>query len=85
MHPESTIGVDLAVVHDAGGGGVWSHLNYKPANGTLISGQAPGHPEHGTVYVIADGAPIYVSDFAHIGGDRGTTGVDLSAVHNAGA
>ena len=60
-------------------------LPQYPANGTLIAGQAPGHPEHGTVYRVAGGAPIYVSSYEHIGGDPGTIGVDLAAIHNAGA
>ena len=80
-----TVGIDLAAIHNAGAGGVWDHLRYRPADGTLISGQAPGNPEHGTVYVIAGGAPTYLSDYAHIGGDRGTVGIDLAAIHNAGA
>ena len=83
--PGTTVGVDLAAVHNAGGVGVWSHLLYRPADGTLISGWAPGSPDHGSVYRIAGGAPLYVSSWDHIGGDPGTTvGVDLAAVHNAG-
>ena len=79
-----TVAVDLSAIHNAGGGAPWHHLRYRPAEGTLISGWAPGHPEHGSVYRIAGGAPIYVSSFAHIGGDPGTAGVDLAAIHNAG-
>ena len=78
-----TVGVDLAAIHNADGGGVWNHLRQKPVDGTLISGQAPGSPDHGSVYVVAGGAPIYVSNYANIGGDRGTVGVDLAAIHNA--
>jgi len=80
-----TIGVDLSAIHNAGGGSPWNHLRYRPAEGTFISGQAPGHPEHGSVYTIAGGAPIYVSSFANVGGNQGTVPVDLAAIHNAGS
>ena len=80
-----TIGVDLSAIHNAGGGSPWNHLRYRPAEGTFISGQAPGHPEHGSVYTIAGGAPIYVSSFANVGGNPGTVPVDLAAIHNAGS
>jgi hypothetical protein len=65
--------------------GVLNHLSYRPADGTLISGWAPGDPDHGSVYRVAGGAPIYVSNWDHIGGNPGTTvGVDLFAIKNAG-
>jgi hypothetical protein len=49
----------------------WSALNAVPANGTLISSTATG-----MVYEIAGGAPLYVSNFAAIGGPRSVVGVD---------
>lgn len=78
------INIDLAAVHNAGGSGPWARLRKYPANGTLISGQATGHAEHGTVYVIAGGAPVYVSSFNHVGRNQPVTNVSLAAVHNAG-
>ena len=63
----------------------FSALRTFPADGTVISGWAPGDPDHGSVYRVAGGAPIYVSNWDHIGGNPGTTvGVDLFAIKNAG-
>ena len=59
-------------------------LPQYPRDGTLVAGRAPGSPDDGTVYVIAGGAPVYLSNYAHIGGDRGTVSIDLAAIHNAG-
>ena len=84
--PGTTVGVDLFAIKHAGGGGVLDHLRQRPVDGTLISGWAPGDPDHGSVYRVAGGAPIYVSNWSHIGGDPGTTvGVDLAAIRNAGS
>ncbi|MFN3600683.1 MAG: hypothetical protein ACK4UY_04750 [Dietzia sp.] len=76
--------VSLAAIHNSGGTGVWNRLRKFPANGTLLSGQAPGHAEHGTVYVIAGGAPIYVTSFDHVGKNQSVTNVSLAAIHNSG-
>ncbi|PAY23450.1 hypothetical protein CEY15_07635 [Dietzia natronolimnaea] len=76
--------VSLAAIHNSGGTGVWNRLRKFPANGTLLSGQAPGHAEHGTVYVIAGGAPIYVTSFDHVGKNQPVTNVSLAAIHNSG-
>lgn len=64
--------------------GVWDHLRQYPADGTFIAGRTPGHPDNGSVYIVAGGAPIYLSSYDHVGGDPGTTGVDLSAALSAG-
>ena len=76
--------VSLAAIHNSGGSGVWNRLRKYPADGTLISGQAPGHAEHGTVYVIAGGAPIYVTSFDHVGKNQPVTNVSLTSIHNSG-
>ena len=61
-------------------------LRTYPADGTYIVGVAPGAADNGTVYRVAGGAPVYVSSWAHMGGDPGTTvAVDLAAIHNGGA
>jgi hypothetical protein len=73
-NPGTTVGVDLFAIKNAGGGGVLNHLSYRPADGTLISGWAPGDPDHGSVYRVAGGAPIYVSNWDHIGGNPGYDG-----------
>ena len=48
-----------------------AHLNARPSNGTLISSTATGR-----VYIMAGGAPIYVSSWAAIGGSRASVGID---------
>jgi surface antigen len=48
-----------------------AHLNAVPANGTLIASTATG-----MVYEIAGGAPLYVSNWAAIGGARPAVSVD---------
>jgi surface antigen len=32
---QPTMSIDVAAIDNAGGGGVWNHLNYRPADGTL--------------------------------------------------
>lgn len=76
---KSVIGVDVAAIDNAGGGGKWGHLNYKPADGTYIAGSPRGE-----VYVIAGGAPLYVSNFDNVGGGKQVTVVDVAAIDNAG-
>jgi hypothetical protein len=34
---QSTMSVDVTAIDNAGGGGVWNHLNYRPADGTFIT------------------------------------------------
>lgn len=55
-------------------------LRAYPADGTLVSAA------NGAVYVFAGGAPLYVSDFAAIGGQAGrpVTYVDQFALDHAG-
>ena len=48
-----------------------------PADGTLISNSTDGR-----VYVVAGGAPLYVSNWGAIGGPRGVTTVDKWAIDN---
>ena len=48
-----------------------AHLNARPSNGTLISSTATGR-----VYIMAGGAPLYVSNWAAIGGSRPSVGID---------
>jgi protein gp37 len=56
----------------------WDHLHQYPADGSLVSG-------NGDIYVIAGGAPLYVSNWAQIGGSSGrsVTVVDQSAIWHA--
>ena len=58
-----------------------AHLNAVPANGTLI-GASAGGPFGGDVFVIAGGAPLYVSNWAAIGGPQPVVGIDEWDVEN---
>ena len=49
----------------------WAALNAVPADGTLIASTATG-----MVYEVAGGAPLYVSNWAAIGGARSVVGID---------
>jgi hypothetical protein len=70
------VNVDNAAITNAGGTGVWSHLNKVPSNGTYIRAGVD-------IFVIAGGAPIYVSDWNNVGGGHPWTQIDVNAVTNA--
>ncbi len=72
--------IDIAAVDQAGGGSPWSHVSMRPADGSVVTGAQTGR-----VYVVRDGRPVYVSDWAELGGPRVTTVVDQVAVDRAGA
>ncbi len=57
----------------------WAALPAVPRNGTLI-----GDSANGMVYEIAGGAPLYVSNWAAIGGSRATVTVDHWDIANIG-
>jgi surface antigen len=54
-----------------------AHLNAVPSNGTLVGDSADGR-----VYEVAGGAPLYVSNFAAIGGARPVVGIDVWDINN---
>jgi hypothetical protein len=56
----------------------WSSLRQRPANGTFISGQPSGR-----VYIVAGGAPLYLSTFTGFGSPT-VIEVDDAAIQNAG-
>ncbi|MFJ8436112.1 hypothetical protein ACIQ9P_32905 [Kitasatospora sp. NPDC094019] len=72
--------VDPAALDRAGTGGAFNHLRTVPVDGTAIAGGV-----NGGVYVIAGGAPVYVSDFSHVPGIAQRTVVDETAVDLAGS
>ncbi len=69
--------VDPAAVRRAGESGRWSHLSAVPADGTLLQNGSE-------IFVVAGGAPLYVSDYGPIGGYRPATPVDPATLNNAG-
>lgn len=72
---QPSITVDLAALHQAGGAAPWNHVRMHPADGTFVI--AGIH-----VYRFAGGAPIYVSDWAAVGGQQPATRVDPAALAN---
>jgi len=58
----------------------WAHMNAVPSNGTLIVSSADGR-----VYEIAGGAPLFVSSWEHIGGERAYVRVDQWDLENIGS
>jgi|GEM_PF-2021188 len=77
---QPTITIDVAAIDNAGAGGVWNHLNYRPADGTFVTGA-----QRGEVYRFAGGAPLYVSTWTPFGGAQPTVVVDLAALDSAGS
>ena len=75
--PRGGIGVDQAAIDNAGGGSVWGHLRAVPADGTLLDASGGG------VFVVAGGAPLYVSHWDNIGGVRAGVAVDQWDIDNA--
>ena len=71
--------VDQVAIDNAGNGGLWSHLNFTPANGTFIRGA-----QTGAVYQVIGGMPSYVSSWSLVGGPQPFTNVDQVAIDNAG-
>ncbi|GLW92090.1 hypothetical protein Aglo03_29060 [Actinokineospora globicatena] len=64
---------------NAGIGGAYDHVRYHPADQTFVRGTATGQ-----VYTFAGGAPIYVSNWAAVGGERPAVDVDQAALDGAG-
>jgi surface antigen len=77
---QPTTVVDQAALDNAGGGSIWNHANYRPADGTFVTGGQTGQ-----VYRVVSGHATYVSDWSQVGGVHPTTVIDQAAVDNAGA
>lgn len=70
--------IDGVSIANAGRGGVWNHLRARPADNTYVRDLS------GRVYTIGGGAPLYVSNWARVGGVRPTVLVDSTAIANSG-
>jgi hypothetical protein len=75
--PRTPLAIDPLAVDNAGAPGVWSHLVPVPVDGTLLRAGID-------IFVVAGGAPIYVSDPATVVLTRPSTQVDSVAVYMAG-
>lgn len=74
--------VDENAMDNAGTGGIYSHLRAMPPDGTILAGNAD---KTNGIFVMAGGAPIYVSNWEDIGGARGSVNVDQTAIDDAGS
>ena len=70
------IRVDEAAIDNAGAGAPWDHLRQYPADGTLLGASGGG------VFVVAGGAPLYVSNWAAIGGSQPVVHMDEWDIDN---
>ncbi|KQY59770.1 hypothetical protein ASD11_09540 [Aeromicrobium sp. Root495] len=77
--PRSSIQVDDAAIDRAGEGDPWQHLGRYPTNGTYVNGGGSGR-----VYVIAGGAPTFVSSWENVGGQKPTVTIDDATIAHAG-
>jgi surface antigen len=74
--PQPSVAIDSAAVANAGGGVPWDHLRPYPADGTLLGAS------DGRVYIVAGGAPLYLSNWSAIGGPQPSVHIDSWAVEN---
>lgn len=73
-----TVGIDQASLDHAGQAGTWRFVRATPADGTYVRAST------GPVYRFAGGAPVYVSNWAAVGGAQPTVDVDVAAMDKAG-
>ncbi len=74
--PKPGIGVDEAAIDNAGGGVPWNHLRAYPADGTQLDSSGGG------VFIVAGGAPLYLSNWNAIGGPKPGVTVDQWDIEN---
>jgi hypothetical protein len=74
--PQPGIGVDEAAINAAGAGVPWDHLRAYPSDGTLLGASGGG------VFVVAGGAPLYVSSWSTIGGPQPVVRMDQWDIDN---
>jgi hypothetical protein len=86
VEPSSCTAVDESAIDDADGGpgsspeDYFSHLRFTPADGTFLEG-SPG----GSIYRVAGGAPLPVTDCSVLDGCSGSVTVDQYSITNAGS
>ena len=75
--PQPAVTVDRFTLEHGGGAWPLDHSHLYPADGTLVSAD-------GAVFRFAGGAPIYVSDWAAIGGPQPAVTVDRFTLEHGG-
>ena len=73
---QPTVAIDHAAIDNADGGVPWNHLRKYPVDGTFVAAA-------GYVYRIAGGAPLYVSSWTAVGGEKPVVVVDHAAIDRA--
>jgi uncharacterized protein YbaR (Trm112 family) len=73
----SSVQISQSAIDNADGSAPWNHLHQYPADGTFVTGAS------GYVYRIAGGAPIYVNNWADVGGSHPSVQISPSAIANA--
>jgi surface antigen len=71
--------VDQVAIDKAGSAMRFSHLTYRPLDGSYVRGATTGH-----VYAMRDGVAYHVSSWTQVGGTKPTTNVDQAAIDKAG-
>jgi surface antigen len=74
---QPVITVDDYTLDRPDNGSPLNHVHAVPADGTFISNGADGR-----VYRVAGGAPLYVSDWSHVGGAQAVTTLDSFEFNN---
>jgi outer membrane protein OmpA-like peptidoglycan-associated protein len=73
---QPTYQIDPADITNADQGAPWNHLHIYPASGSFVSAS-------GFVFEIVGGAPLYVSNWAAVGGAQPTYQIDPADITNA--
>lgn len=76
--PKPGVGIDQAAIDNAGSPSPWNHLRPYPADGTILDSSGGG------VFIVAGGAPLYLSNWNAIGGPRPGVGIDQWDIDQAG-
>ena len=76
--PHRVTVVDPVAVNHSGGGGAYRHLGFRPVDGTFVQAGR-------STYRIAGGAPVYLTNWATVGGPHPVTVLDPVAINHSGA
>jgi|GEM_PF-1315345 len=77
---QPSVQVDGWDIANAGTCATYCHLSMTPRDGTILRAG-----ETGQVYVVAGGAPVYVSSWATYGGEQPYVNVSQAAIQSAGS
>ena len=78
--PQSTVSIDQNAIENAGGPAPLNHMNFYPADGSLMNAVPSGN-----VFQVISGHPHYILDWSEVGGPQPSTTVSDDDIANAGA